>query len=147
MRKLVYILIFIFSLQVSAQELSCTVTVNANQIQNSNNQVFLTLEKAISEYLNNTKWTDKNYKAQEKIKCAITFNILEQPSSNQFAGNIQIQVSRPIFNSTYQSPIFNFKDDNLSFSYNEFQQLIYNENSFESNLVSILTYYAYTILG
>ena len=61
MRKLVYILIFIFSLQVSAQELSCTVTVNANQIQNSNNQVFVTLEKAISEYLNNTKWTDKNY--------------------------------------------------------------------------------------
>lgn len=147
MRKLVYILIFIFSLQVSAQELSCTVTVNANQIQNSNNQVFLTLEKAISEYLNNTKWTDKNYKVQEKIKCAIIFNILEQPSSNQFAGNVQIQVSRPIFNSTYQSPIFNFKDDNLSFSYNEFQQLIYNENSFESNLVSILTYYAYTILG
>lgn len=71
MRKLVYILIFIFSLQVSAQELSCTVTVNANQIQNSNNQVF-NLRKAISEYLNNTKWTDKNYKVQEKLNVPLS---------------------------------------------------------------------------
>jgi hypothetical protein len=147
MRNFLYILVFILALQVSAQELNCTVTINADQIQNSNNQVFSTLETAVSEYLNNTKWTNKNYKVQEKIKCAISLNILEQPSSNQFSGNIQIQVSRPIFNSTYQSPILNFKDDNLSFTYNEFQQLIYNENSFESNLVSILTFYAYTILG
>jgi len=147
MRNFLYIFIYILTLQVSAQELNCTVTINADQLQNSNNQVFSTLETAVSEYLNNTKWTNKNYKVQEKIKCAITLNILEQPSSNQFSGNIQIQVSRPIFNSTYQSPILNFKDDNLSFTYNEFQQLIYNENSFESNLVSILTFYAYTILG
>jgi len=147
MRNFLYILVFSLGLQVSAQELNCTVTINADQLQNSNNQVFSTLETAVSEYLNNTKWTNKNYKAQEKIKCAITLNILGQPSSNQFSGNIQIQVSRPIFNSTYQSPILNFKDDNLSFTYNEFQQLIYNENSFESNLVSILTFYAYTILG
>jgi len=147
MRNFLYILALILALQVSAQELNCTVTINADQLQNSNNQVFSTLEKAVSEYLNNTKWTNKNYKVQEKIKCAISLNILEQPSSNQFSGNIQIQVSRPIFNSTYQSPILNFKDDNLSFTYNEFQQLIYNENSFESNLVSILTFYAYTILG
>jgi len=147
MRNFLYIFIYILTLQVSAQELNCTVAINADQLQNSNNQVFSTLETAVSEYLNNTKWTNKNYKVQEKIKCAITLNILEQPSSNQFSGNIQIQVSRPIFNSTYQSPILNFKDDNLSFTYNEFQQLIYNENSFESNLVSILTFYAYTILG
>ena len=147
MRNFLYILVFILALKGSAQELNCIVTINADQLQNSNNQVFSTLETAVSEYLNNTKWTNKNYKVQEKIKCAITLNILEQPSSNQFSGNIQIQVSRPIFNSTYQSPILNFKDDNLSFTYNEFQQLIYNENSFESNLVSILTFYAYTILG
>lgn len=147
MRNFLYILILIMTFQVSAQELNCTVTINADQLQNSNNQVFSTLETAVSEYLNNTKWTNKNYKVQEKIKCAIILNILEQPSSNQFSGNIQIQISRPVFNSTYQSPILNFKDDNLSFTYNEFQQLIYNENSFESNLVSILTFYAYTILG
>tara|TARA_R110002073_G_scaffold40547_1_gene114815 strand:- start:24949 stop:25839 length:891 start_codon:yes stop_codon:yes gene_type:complete len=147
MRNFLNIVLFFMMLQVSAQELNCVVTVNADQIQNSNNQVYTTLQTAIYEYINNTKWTTKNYKAQEKLQCAITLNILEQPSSNQFIGNIQIQASRPIFNSTYQSPIFNFKDDNLSFTYNEFQPLIYNANSFDSNLMSILTFYAYTILG
>jgi len=147
MRKFIYIVLFFLVLQVSSQELNCTVTVNASQIQSSNSQVYNTLENAINEYFNNTKWTNKNYKSQEKIQCAIILNILEQPSSNQFSGNIQVQVSRPVFNSTYKTPIFNFKDDNLSFIYNEFQQLNFNENSFDSNLVSVLTFYAYTILG
>jgi len=147
MRNLIYIWCCFFAIQVTAQELNCTVTVNASQIQNSNSQVYSTLESAINEYFNNTKWTNKNYKPQEKIKCAIILNIIEQPSSNQFRGNIQVQVSRPVFNSTYQTSIFNFKDDNLSFSYTEFQPLIFNENSFDSNLLSILTFYAYTILG
>jgi len=147
MRNFLYIMFCFLTLHVSAQELNCTVTVNASQIQNSNSQVYKTLEGAINEYFNNTKWTNKNYKPQEKIKCAIILNILEQPSSNQFRGNIQVQISRPVFNSTYQTPIFNFKDDNLSFSYTEFQPLNFNENSFDSNLLSILTFYAYTILG
>ncbi len=147
MRNFLYITFCFFIIHVSAQELSCTVTVNASQIQNSNSQVYKTLEGAINEYFNNTKWTNKNYKPQEKIKCAIILNILEQPSSNQFRGNIQVQVTRPVFNSTYQTPIFNYKDDNLSFSYTEFQPLNFNENSFDSNLLSILTFYAYTILG
>ena len=147
MRNFLYISFCFLTIHISAQELSCTVTVNASQIQNSNSQVYKTLEAAINEYFNNTKWTNKNYKPQEKIKCAIILNILEQPSSNQFRGNIQVQVSRPVFNSTYQTPIFNFKDDNLSFSYTEFQPLNFNENSFDSNLLSILTFYAYTILG
>jgi len=147
MRSFLYILLFFTTIQLSAQELNCSVTVNASQVQNSNNQVFETLETAIIEYFNNTKWTNKNYKPQEKIQCAVILNIVEQSSSNQFSGNIQVQVSRPVFNSSYKTSIFNYKDDNLSFIYNEFQQLNFNENSFDSNLVSILTFYAYTILG
>ncbi len=147
MRNIVYILLFFFGVHVAAQELNCAVTVNVDQLQNSNSQVYNTLEIAINEYFNKTKWTNKNYKPQEKIQCAIILNILEQPSSNQFRGNIQIQVSRPVFNSSYKTPIFNFKDDDLSFTYNEFQPLIFNENTFDSNLLSILTFYAYTILA
>ena len=147
MPKILYILIFVFIAQVKAQELNCLVIVNADQIQNTNSQIYNTLQNEITEYINNTKWTNNSYKPHEKISCAITLNILEQPSSNEFKGNIQIQASRPVFNSTYQTPIFNYKDDNLSFTYNEFQPLIYNSNSFESNLVSMLTFYAYTILG
>jgi len=147
MRNILFFLTVFFGVQLSAQELNCTVTVNADQIQNSNAQVYETLENAINEYFNNTKWTSKNYKPQEKIQCAVILNILEQPSSNQFSGNMQIQVSRPVYGSTYTTPIFNFRDNDLSFTYNEYQQLNFNENSFDSNLVSILTFYAYTILG
>jgi len=147
MRKLFYIAMLLFALQLSAQELNCTVTINVDQIQSSNTQIYTTLKTAITEYFNTTKWTNKNYKPQEKIQCALIFNILEQPSLNEFRGNLQIQSSRPVFNSTYQTPIFNFKDDDLVFSYTEFQPLIFNENSFDSNLVSLLTFYAYTILG
>ena len=147
MRNLVFIAILFVVSNIFGQELNCTVTINASQIQNSNSQVYNTLQNAISEYINNTKWTNKNYKPQEKVQCAITLNILEQPSSNDFRGNIQVQVTRPVFNSTYKTPTFNFKDDDLTFTYNEFQPLIYNENSFDSNLMSILTFYAYTILG
>jgi len=147
MHKLLVILFLSGIFQLNAQELNCLVIVNSEQIQNSNTQVYNTLQNSIIEYMNNTKWTNNNYKPQEKINCAITINITEQPSSNEFKGNIQIQASRPVFNSTYQTPTFNFKDDQLSFTYNEYESLLYNENSFDSNLVSMLTFYAYTILG
>ena len=147
MFRLFVILIFGSILNVNAQELNCLVIVNSDQIQNSNTQVYNTLQNAIVEYMNNTIWTNGNYKAQEKINCAITLNITEQPSSNEFKGNLSVQASRPVYNSTYQTPTLNFKDDQLSFTYNEYESLIYNENSFDSNLVSMLTFYAYTILG
>ena len=147
MRKILFILVLSGIFNLNAQELNCLVNINYDQIQNSNTQVYNTLQSSIVEYMNNTKWTSNNYKAQEKINCAITLNIIEQPSSNEFKGNISVQASRPVFNSTYQTPILNFKDDQLSFTYNEYESLIYNENSFDSNLISMLTFYAYTILG
>ena len=147
MRNFIVLIVFLIGSKLNAQELNCQVTINADQIQSSNTQVYTTLQNAISEYLNNTKWTNNNYKPQEKVQCALIFNILDQPSLNEFRGSLQVQVSRPVFNTSYQTPIFNFKDNDLVFSYTEFQPLIFNENSFDSNLVSILTFYAYTILG
>jgi len=148
MHKYLLISILLFSLHnLNAQELNCTVTVNSDKIRGSNKSIFKTLQNSISGYLNNTRWTNKNIKPQEKINCAINIFILKEPSNGQYKGNIQIQVNRPVYNSTYQTTIFNFKDDNLSFSYKEFDPFFYNENSFDNNLVSILTFYAYTILG
>jgi hypothetical protein len=148
MRKIVFLFVLILTfVNLKAQELNCTVTVNHEQIRTSNNQIFKTLEKSINDYINNTKWTDKQYKKQEKIKCAITLNITEQPDTDKFKGVIQVQVLRPIFNSSYETPILNFKDTDLSFNYEEYQPLIYNESSFESNLTSILTFYANVILA
>ncbi len=148
MHKFLLIVVLLFSyFNFNAQELNCTVTVNSDKIRGSNKSIFITLQKTIAEYLNNTRWTNREIKAQEKIKCAVNIFILKEPNPGQYKGNIQIQVNRPVYNSIYQTTIFNFKDDDLSFSYKEFDPFFYNENSFDNNLVSILTFYAYTILG
>lgn len=132
---------------LSSQELNCVVFINHAEIGVSNKKIFDTMQNDIFEYMNNTKWTNSAYKNYERIDCSITINILEALSTNSFRGSIQLKVSRPVFNATYKTSILNFNDNNVSFTYEEFQPLVYNENNFESNLVSILTFYAYTILG
>ncbi len=145
-RHLAFIFIFI-TFHSNSQELNCVININSDQIGVSNKQVFETMKNDIFEYMNNTKWTNIFYKNNEKINCSITINILEVPSTNQYKGSLQLQVSRPVYNSTYSTSVLNFNDNDISFSYEEYQPLVYNENSFDSNLVSLLTFYAYTILG
>ena len=147
MRRFVFILLFFVGLNVSSQELNCTVFINDSEIGVSNKSLFETMQNDIFEYLNNTKWTSSAYKTHQKINCSLTINILEVLSGNSFRGSLQLQVSRPVYNSTYSTPILNFNDNDISFIYQEFQPLVYNEVSFESNLSSLLTFYAYTILG
>ncbi|UMB53905.1 DUF4835 family protein [Lutibacter sp. A64] len=147
MRKIVQIVIALFVvIQLNAQELNCTITVNSDKIPGSNKQIFNTLQTSLSEFVNQNRWTNFNYKPQELINCNLTLTILEQ-SGSDFKGHIQIQSSRPVYNSTYLTPVFNFKDDNFSFQYTEYEPLQFNENSFESNLVSVISFYVYTILG
>lgn len=133
--------------QVDAQELKATVTINSDKISGSNKQVFKTLERSLNEFINQKKWTNKKFKPQEKIQCAFILTITEQSSNTNFKGNLQVQSSRPVFNSTYQTPVFNFKDDDISFEYTEFENLQYNPNNYDSNLVSLVAFYVYTILG
>ncbi|MBI9042060.1 DUF4835 family protein [Lutibacter sp.] len=140
------ILIFFSVIQLSAQELNCTITVNADKIPGSNKQIFKTLENSLNEFVNQKRWTKFSYKLQERINCNLTLTILEQTGS-EFRGHIQIQSSRPVYNTSYLTPVFNFKDDNFSFQYTEFEPLQFNQNSFESNLVSIVTFYSYIMLG
>lgn len=147
MRKFFIGIVLIFGLQLSAQELNCVVYINDAEIGISNKKIFDTMQNDIFEYMNNTKWTSSAYKNHEKINCSITINILEAVAANSFRGSLQLQISRPVYNSTYTTSILNFNDNNISFNYEEFQPLVYNENNFDSNLVSILTFYAYTILG
>jgi len=147
MRKFTFLAVFIFGLNVSAQELNCVVFINHSEIGVSNKKIFDTMQNDIFEYMNNTKWTSSVYKTHERIDCSITINILEAVSANSFRGSLQLQISRPVYNSTYSTSILNFNDNDISFNYEEFQPLVYNENNFDSNLVSILTFYAYTIIG
>ena len=147
MRKFYCLLFLIFSVfVVNAQELNCLVSVNSDKIQGSNKQIFKTLENSISEFINQKKWTNRNVKPQERVNCAITI-IVNSQTSNSFDASIQIQSTRPIYGTTYNSPILNRKDNDFTFRYNEFDPLIFNPTNFDSNLVSTLVYYVYIILG
>ena len=138
-------LVLIFS-SAQAQELNCTVTVNAQKLTNVNQSVFRTLETALNEFVNRTQWTSQNFKQNEKINCSMYITISSN-NSDQFVATIQVQSSRPIHNSSYASPILNFNDKDFSFKYAEFESLNYNPTAFESNLVSVISFYSYVILG
>jgi len=148
MTKIQFVLILLLlSLNAKSQELNCRVNINSAEIGVSNKQIFSTLQTAISDYMNNTKWTGLFYGNNEKINCILTINILEVKGSSQFGGSLQLLVSRPVYDSTYLTPILSYNDSDISFSYEEYQPMVYNENAFDSNLLSILTYYAYTIIA
>lgn len=144
-KLLVLFVLFLFG-TVNAQQLNCTVTVNSQKINNTNQQVFKTLQTSLTEFVNKTDWTGQNLKQNEKINCSMYITILSN-NSDQFSATIQVQSARPIYNSSYSSPVLNFNDKNFSFNYTEFENLIFNQNSFSSNLVSIVSFYSYVILG
>jgi len=146
MRNLILFLAFLYTSIGFSQELRATVAINYDQVNNGNPQLFKNLEKQVTEFLNNTKWTDNDVKENEKIECNFFFNITSY-GSNNFEGTLQIQASRPVFNSTLSTPIFNVNDKNFSFRFIEFENMIYDANSFTSNLVSVMAFYTNVIIG
>jgi len=146
MRNLLLLVAFLCSLSTSCQELNCLVTINDDQVVGSNRQVFRTLEQTITEFVNQKKWTNRNVKAQERINCAMNI-IITKRDNNVFEGTIQIQSTRPIYGTSYETPVLNVKDNDFNFQYNEFDQFIYNPTTFDSNLISMITFYVYVILG
>jgi len=131
---------------VQAQELNCTVQINSDQVQGTNKSVFNTLKKSITEFVNNRKWTEMTYANSERIECTMNI-IVKKVDVDVFTTEIQIQSRRTIYNTTYYSPLFNFKDNSFSFNYKEFDQLEMNENTITSNLTAVIAYYAYIIIG
>ncbi len=147
MKRSLVLFVLVYFAQFSwAQELQATVSVNYQQVSNGNPQLFANLEKQVKEFLNTTKWTDKQFNDIEKIECNFFINITGY-NSNNFEATLQIQSSRPIFNSTFSAPILNINDKNFSFRFIEFEAMVYDQNSFNSNLVSVLAYYANLIIG
>lgn len=146
MHKYFLLVAFFCSLIGWSQELNCTVTVNSDQVNQTNQQIFQTLERSLNDFINKTKWTDRVYRENEKVNCRM-FITVTQFENNSFSANVQIQSSRPVYNTSYETPIFNYKDNDFNFNYIEFQPLVYNENVFESNLIAVVAYYAYIILG
>lgn len=132
---------------INAQELNCNVQVSAQKIQGSNRQVFENMQRDIYEFMNNTVWTNHVYSYAERIDCNLLITINDQISADDFNGTIQVQLRRPVFNTTYNSTMLNFMDNNFRFRYVEFQPLEFDPNTYRSSLVSVLAYYAYIILG
>jgi hypothetical protein len=147
MRKLLIPFLFLLTCQLlQAQELNCTITVNSDQVSQTNQQIFKTLERSLNDFVNKNKWTNRAIKENERINAQM-FITITNFDSNRFKGTLQIQSSRPVFNTSYETPIFNYKDNDFDFEYIEFQPLVFNENVYESNLVSVISYYVYIILG
>lgn len=148
--KYIFILILLFlfaSVTSFAQELRCNVTVSAQRIQGANQNLFRTMQSDIYEFMNNRKWTDHVYSYDEKLKCNIMILLEEQISADEFSGTIQVQLIRPVFDSSYETTLLNIKDNNFRCRYVEFQPLEFNETSNRENLTNILAFYAYVILG
>ena len=131
---------------IFSQELRCNVQVVSSQIQGTNKQVFQTLQSAIYEFMNNTAWTNHVYTNEERIDCNIMINLTDH-SGDEFKGSIQIQSRRPVFNTSYNTTILNFKDDDFKFNYVEFEPLEFSITEHRSNLTSVLAYYTYIIIG
>jgi hypothetical protein len=147
MRKLVFIFaLFLMSAHMNSQEINCLVNVNFEQIAGSNRQVFETLETALKEFINQEKWTNRVVQTEERVDCAMNI-IITSRDNNTFTATLQVQSSRPVYGSSYSTPLLNLKDNDFTFKYNEFDPLIYNRNSFDSNLISTIVFYVYTILG
>jgi Domain of unknown function (DUF4835) len=138
--------LFVFTLFVHAQELNCTVNINSDQVQGTNKSVFNTLQKSVSELINNRKWTELTYANSERIECTMNI-IVKKVDADIFTAEIQVQSRRPVFNSSYNSTLFNFKDNDFVFNYKEFDQLEINANTITSNLTAVLAYYVYLIIG
>lgn len=147
MRKL--LLAFICTLLAfsgQAQELNCTVTIDAQQTGQPNLQLFKTLETQLREFISNNSWTDKTYKNQERIDCNMTL-VISQMDGEDFTATLQIQSSRPIYGSTYDSPVYNYFDRQVNFRYKEYDALNFNINTFDSNLISVVAFHVYNIIG
>lgn len=134
-------------LAAHGQELNCAVEVNTDQVPGTNKSVFETLREAVSDYMNTTAFTSAQFSSNEKIECRMFFTVTEYTDDGTVKGSLQVQSSRPVYNSTYTTTLLNFKDSKIDFAYREGDQLTFRVNAMESQLTALLNYYAYLILA
>jgi len=143
----ILLILSLFMLTARSQEFVCNVEVSSQQIQGSDRRIYETMKNAIYEFMNNRNWTNYNFKYNERIECSILINITERPSPDYFRCDMTLALRRPVFNSSYNSVLFNYIDKDIDIEYIENQPLDFSVGMFSSNLTSILAYYAYVMLG
>jgi hypothetical protein len=151
MKRLLYLVfpIFLLSAPLKAQELNCSVEVLSQQVQGVNPAIFQSLQQLIFEFMNNRKWTRDQFTIDERIRCSIILNIEPTASaaSNRFRATLQVISGRPIYNTDYYSPLLNIQDKDVQFEYIQNTQYVFNPDVFQHNLLHILAFYAYLIIG
>jgi hypothetical protein len=146
-KSIILLILSLLFLESKSQELYCNIDVRSEQIQGSDRRIYETMKNAIYEFMNNQRWTNYNYKYNERIECSILINVTERPTTDFFRCDMTLAVRRPVFNSSYNTVLFNYIDKNVDFEYIENQPLDFNVGMFSSNLTSILAFYAYIIIG
>jgi len=148
MKKILFIILALSLLvEAGAQELRCGLSVNYSKIQGTNQSLFTTLQKDLQDFVNNTAWTNNLFATDERIECNIFINITEQLSASEFRATLQVQSSRPVFGSTFITPMFNYMDNEVTFTYIEYDQIQFNEQAYTGALPSLIAFYCYIILG
>lgn len=143
---LIWLLLLLAAPALLAQELNCRVEVNSDKIQGTNKEVFNTLKAAVTEYMNDTKFTSIQLSPTERIECTLQF-IVSEYSNDRMECSLQVQSRRPVYNSSYTTTLINFQDKEVAFDYKEYDPLIFSATTFENNLTCVLNFYAYLIIG
>ncbi len=146
-KLLLMFLLFIMPLSIEAQELNATVTLNTSKIQGTNTEAFNLLKNALTEFINNQKWTGYNYEENERIACNFTFIVDSYSDDGAFTCTLMVQSTRPIFGTTYSSVLFKYEDKGIRFNYVPYDRLEFNEDNLDNNLTAVVAFYAYTIIG
>ena len=147
MRHIVAILALIaMSIAMTAQELKCTISINSEQVQGSNKAVFTTLQQSMEEFVNTQRWTNMTFQEKERIECSMMI-VVKSVQDNMFVCEFTCQSRRPVFGTTYTTPTLNIKDANFTFTYQEYDRMEFQPNTFTSNLTAMVAYYCYLIIG
>lgn len=147
-RLFIYILLFLFtSVAIEAQELNAKLTINTQRLSTPNSQLFSSLESELNQLLNDQKWTDTDFSKNERINCNITITLVESPSENNFVAEMHITSQRPVYNSSYLTSLMNYRDVQFEFTYLPNQPLDFNKQSVDNNLVAVISFYAYILIG
>lgn len=146
LKVIVFALLSLFFVPLSAQELRCTVTINSDQIEGTNKQVYETLKAGIEGYMNDNRWTNMTYAEKERIECSMLI-VVKAVQDNSYKCEMTLQSRRPVYGTTYTTPILNFKDNAFNFTYQEYDRIEYQQNQFSTNLTAMLAYYCYLIIG
>jgi len=146
-RLLIAIVVFVMTLNLSAQEFLCTIGIQSQKIEGVDKSVFDAMKTSMFEFMNNRKWSSYNLKMEERIECTMVFTFDNVVGGDEFSGSVNIVLQRPIYNTDYESPVINMIDKDIHFRYVPFQTMEFAENSYTSSLTSILAYYAYLMLG